>query len=126
MFYVIFLVSSSNREVRPRHLSQLKMSKGKCPLCEVQWKPKSSDIWGPSITSLNEMPIKMQSHVLKPFKEASVDYTNKYVLYLNCEGVNVVKLPAIPFCNFATLITSPTYYSVSKAIEGYKDSITDI
>ena len=95
------------------------MSKGKCPLCDVQWKPKSSDIWGPSITSLNEMPIKMQSHVFKPFKEASVDYTNKYVSYLNCEGVNVVKLPAIPFCNFATLITSTTYYSVSKAIEIY-------
>ena len=89
MFYVIFLVSSTNREVRPRHLSQLKMSKGKCPLCDVQWKPKSSDIWGPSITSLNEMPIKMQSHVFKPFKEASVAYTNKYVVYSNCEGVNI-------------------------------------
>ena len=75
----------------PRKLTELKMSRGKCPLCDVQWKPKSSDIWGPSITSLNEMPIKMQSHVFKPFKEASVDYTDKYVLHSNCEGVNIFK-----------------------------------
>ena len=50
-----------------------------CALCGVQWKPTSSDIWGPSITSLNEMPIKTESYTFKPFKEAAADYAEKYI-----------------------------------------------
>ena len=52
------------------------MSKN-CALCGVQWKPTSSDIWGPSITNLNEMPIKTESNTFKPFKEAAADYADK-------------------------------------------------
>ena len=107
------------------------MWKGKCPLCDVQWKPLSSDIWGPSITSLNEMPIKMQSHVFKPFKEASVDYTDKYVLYFNCEGVDIFKFSStnymLLFCNFATYINhvNDILFSVN-TIEGYKKMFHNI
>ena len=28
-----------------------------CSLCGIQWKPKSSDIWGPSLTSLQGMQV---------------------------------------------------------------------
>ena len=54
------------------------MSKN-CALCGVQWKATSSDIWGPSISSLNEMPIKTEAHTFKPFKEAAADYADKYI-----------------------------------------------
>ena len=50
-----------------------------CDLCHVTWSPPggNSDIWGPSVASLQEMLIKTESHVFKPFKDASVDYANK-------------------------------------------------
>ena len=48
-----------------------------CGLCDVSWRPHSSDVWGPSITSLQEMSIKTESHVFKPFKDAAEDYANK-------------------------------------------------
>ena len=48
-----------------------------CGLCDVIWRPTSSDVWGPSVTSLQQMSIKTESHVFKPFKEAAEEYVNK-------------------------------------------------
>ena len=50
---------------------------GDCALCGVEWRPDTSEVWGPSVASLQQMKIKMESHKFKPFNEASVDYANK-------------------------------------------------
>ena len=50
---------------------------GDCALCGVEWRPDTSEVWGPSVASLQQMKIKMESHAFKPFNEASVDYANR-------------------------------------------------
>ena len=32
-----------------------------CVLCGVLWRPESSDIWGPSLTSLQNLPVKVRT-----------------------------------------------------------------
>ena len=64
-------------EFMPLYPQIMESEEKSCVLCDVSWQPDSSDVWGPSITSLNEMPVKMESDVFKPFKQAAVDYANK-------------------------------------------------
>jgi hypothetical protein len=53
-FYFLFYQCTLYRRLDARMTSQ-----PPCVLCDVTWRPENPEIWGPSLTSLQNLPIKV-------------------------------------------------------------------